>query len=61
MMADEIVVLDQGVIVESGTHDSLLALNGLYAERCQLQKIGTTHHNGTTTRSPKIKRRVSDG
>jgi len=54
MTADEIVVLDQGVIVESGTHDSLLALNGLYAEMCQLQKIGTTHHNGAANRRQKL-------
>jgi subfamily B ATP-binding cassette protein MsbA len=29
--ADQILVLDQGRIVERGTHAGLLALNGLYA------------------------------
>jgi len=30
--ADQIIVLDQGVVAESGTHAQLLASNGLYAE-----------------------------
>lgn len=28
--ADEIIVIDEGEIIERGTHDSLLELNGLY-------------------------------
>jgi ATP-binding cassette, subfamily B, bacterial MsbA len=35
--ADEIVVLDQGRIAESGTHDQLLAAGGLYARLWALQ------------------------
>jgi ABC-type multidrug transport system fused ATPase/permease subunit/CBS domain-containing protein len=38
--ADQIVVLDQGRIVEQGTHEELLLRNGLYAELCAKQFIG---------------------
>ena len=36
-IADLIVVFDQGTVVEVGTHDSLLALGGSYAEMYRLQ------------------------
>ncbi len=32
MGADKIIVLDQGRLVEEGTHDSLMARKGLYAQ-----------------------------
>ena len=35
--ADQILVLDAGLIVEQGTHDSLLANGGLYADLWQMQ------------------------
>ncbi len=35
--ADEILVLDKGRIAERGTHDELLALNGLYRDIYELQ------------------------
>ena len=36
--ADKIVVLDQGRVVESGTHPQLLAAGGLYSQMWQLQQ-----------------------
>ena len=35
--AQRIVVLDEGRMVETGTHNELLARNGTYARYCQLQ------------------------
>jgi len=37
---DHIIVLDEGRIVEEGTHESLLQLRGLYAEMYRRQLIG---------------------
>ncbi len=42
--ADQILVLDEGKIVEQGSHDSLLAQNGLYANLWQLQ-LGAENNN----------------
>jgi ATP-binding cassette subfamily B protein len=35
--ADQILVLDDGRVVEHGTHDDLLALGGLYADLYRTQ------------------------
>ena len=37
--ADLIIVLDKGRIVETGTHQTLLDKNGLYAHLCALQSF----------------------
>ena len=39
-MADRILVLDNGELLESGTHNELLEKNGRYAELFNLQAIG---------------------
>jgi ATP-binding cassette subfamily B protein len=39
-MADRILVLDRGQLIESGTHEQLLALGGTYAELFKLQAAG---------------------
>ncbi len=41
--ADFILVLDDGRIMERGSHDELLALNGVYAELWRLQSGGEPH------------------
>jgi ATP-binding cassette subfamily B protein len=37
--ADQILVLDDGAIVERGTHDQLVSRNGLYAELYRKQLL----------------------
>lgn len=37
--ADNIIVLDQGKIIEQGTHDALMALQGWYFEQYESQRI----------------------
>ena len=39
-MADRILVLEQGQITESGTHEALVARGGTYAELFKLQAAG---------------------
>ena len=39
-MADQIIVLDKGKIIERGSHEELLALEGRYATLFHLQAQG---------------------
>ena len=38
-LANKIIVLDDGVIIEAGTHDSLLEANGAYRELYEKQLL----------------------
>jgi ATP-binding cassette subfamily B protein len=58
MHADEIILLEEGRIVERGTHDELLALGGEYYDLFQLQSRTA---QGLSIADAKIKRRVSEG
>ena len=46
MEADEILVLDQGRIVERGTHASLMAAHGWYAKMFTQQQLETRVKGG---------------
>ncbi|MFC6334663.1 ABC transporter ATP-binding protein [Paenibacillus septentrionalis] len=45
--ADHIIVLDQGSIIQQGTHKQLIREEGLYRKLYELQEEGT-HNNGTS-------------
>lgn len=42
MKADNIVVVDQGEVVEQGTHQELLSTDGRYAALCEGSRIGNS-------------------
>ena len=46
--ADQIVVISGGVVAENGTHDQLIALNGIYAALHHTQSESGTANNGAT-------------
>jgi ATP-binding cassette subfamily B (MDR/TAP) protein 1 len=49
MKADHIVVLDRGIIIEQGTHQELIALQGTYADLVAKQAIDVNEEQGHDT------------
>jgi len=57
MHADEIILLEEGRVVERGSHAELLALGGEYFDLYQLQ---TRTEQGLSTADAKIRRKVTE-
>ena len=59
MYADRILVMQDGEIAESGTHEELAARNGLYAKTWRLQSL-PEEESGTVGRTPAVPEKSSE-
>ena len=50
--ADEIIVLQAGLIVERGRHEDLVTADGVYAEMWQRQQKAIEGANGSPPKNP---------
>jgi len=46
MRADNIVLIEDGKIIEQGSHESLISINGRYKEFCDLQFTNASFASG---------------
>jgi ATP-binding cassette, subfamily B, bacterial len=46
--ADRVLVLDEGVLVEDGTHDELIASDGVYRRLYDAWMVATSVHEGAS-------------
>ncbi|KAH9864441.1 hypothetical protein J1614_010375 [Plenodomus biglobosus] len=49
--ASKIVVMKKGKIIEQGTHDELMGLDGSYADMIRLQTVKSNEHGATSSRT----------
>ena len=60
-LASKIIVMNHGKIAESGTHEELMKLGGLYAEMFASRRSGTIPKAGRWTYEPADEKALFEG
>ncbi len=50
--ADKIIVLNNGLVVEEGTHEELTEKGEIYADLCKVRNWSSHPHHNTTSSAP---------